>query len=268
LAYGILSLARSFLGDQAGFGPEASLARMSQFLSLYPILFLGPVLIFAPQGASKDKGLWRNLTSWLVLFLAIMFLIFTPLSFYNQFSLTQRDANQVKRLEDLLQRRKQEILGSVQSLDNPAEFPKALSKFPEIRSANIVANQSPTEIRKAIGDGIDRGIKAEVGRLREQQKLRMIAVSSAVRGVAATSLLAGLTFLLLAGYLLPWFAPARHLLGAFNQSQVSSSELFYSQMRRATRSRQLASLLEPVRAMFVRSGPGPHGRSSWRGRQR
>jgi hypothetical protein len=213
LAYALYSLVRIVLSGDAGVGPEASLSRMSQLVSLYPVLLLGPVLLFIPQGARRQKGLWKGVSRWLVFLLAVMFLLFVPLAFLNQYQVTQADANQVKRFEALLQKRKQEILTAVRPLNSPEQFRSALANFPEITQINIPANQTATLIRTGIIDGIDRGIKAEVDQLRARQRQRMLAITVNVRSVAAGSLIAGVTLVSLASWLLPWLNPAGQAIG-------------------------------------------------------
>lgn len=208
LAYAVYSLVRIVLSGDAGVGPEASLSRMSQLVSLYPVLLLGPLLLFVPQGARRQKGFWKGVSRWLVFLLAIMFLLFVPLAFLNQYQVTQADANQVKRFEALLQKRKQEILTAVRPLQSPDQFRGALAQFPEITEINIPSSQSAADIRRGIVDGIDRGIKAEVDQLRARQRQRMLVITTNVRSVAAGSLIAGSTLLSLASWLLPWLNPA------------------------------------------------------------
>ncbi|MFO0040151.1 MAG: hypothetical protein ACK522_14585 [Synechococcaceae cyanobacterium] len=208
LAYALYSLVRVVLSGDAGVGPEASLSRMSQLVSIYPVLLLGPLLLFIPQGARRQKGLWKGVSRWLVFLLAVMFLLFVPLAFLNQYQVTQADANQVQRFEALLQKRKQEILTAVRPLNSPEQFRSVLANFPEITQINIPANQTATLIRTGIIDGIDRGIKAEVDQLRARQRQRMLAITVNVRSVAAGSLIAGVTLFSLASWLLPWLNPA------------------------------------------------------------
>lgn len=212
LAYALYSLVRIVLGGDAGVGPEASLSRMSQLVSLYPVLLLGPLLLFVPQGARRQKGFWKGVSRWLVFLLAVMFLLFVPLAFLNQYQVTQADANQVQRFEALLQKRKQEILSAVRPLRSADQFRGVLAKFPEVTQVNIPPNQSASEIRQGIVDGIDRGIKAEVDQLRARQRQRMLVITTNVRSVAAGSLIAGLTLFSLASWLLPWLQPAGQAL--------------------------------------------------------
>lgn len=212
LAYALYSLVRIILSGDAGVGPEAALSRMSQLVSLYPVLLLGPLLLFIPQGARRQKGLWKGVSRWLVFLLAVMFLLFVPLAFLNQYQVTQADANQVQRFEALLQKRKQEILTAVRPLTAADQFRGVLARFPEVTEVNIPANQPASQIRSGIVDGIDRGIKAEVDQLRGRQRQRMLAFSLNVRSVAAGSLIAGVTLLSLASWLLPWLNPAGQAL--------------------------------------------------------
>jgi len=212
LAYALYSLLRIVLSGDSGVGPEASLARMSQLVSLYPVLLLGPLLLFVPQGARRQKGFWKGVSRWLVFLLAVMFLLFVPLAFLNQYQVTQADANQVQRFEALLQKRKQEILTAVRPLTATDQFRTVLARFPEVTQVNIPPDQTATEIRQGIADGINRGIKAEVDQLRARQRQRMLVITTNVRSVAAGSLIAGLTLFTLASWLLPWLQPAGQAL--------------------------------------------------------
>lgn len=212
LAYALYSLLRIVLSGDSGVGPEASLARMSQLVSLYPVLLLGPLLLFVPQGARRQKGFWKGVSRWLVFLLAVMFLLFVPLAFLNQYQVTQADANQVQRFEALLQKRKQEILTAVRPLTAADQFRTVLARFPEVTQVNIPPGQAAGEIRQGIADGINRGIKAEVDQLRARQRQRMLVITTNVRSVAAGSLIAGLTLFTLASWLLPWLQPAGQAL--------------------------------------------------------
>lgn len=212
LAYALYSLLRIVLSGDSGVGPEASLARMSQLVSLYPVMLLGPLLLFVPQGARRQKGFWKGVSRWLVFLLAVMFLLFVPLAFLNQYQVTQADANQVQRFEALLQKRKQEILTAVRPLTAADQFRTVLARFPEVTQVNIPPDQAAGEIRQGIADGINRGIKAEVDQLRARQRQRMLVITMNVRSVAAGSLIAGLTLFTLASWLLPWLQPAGQAL--------------------------------------------------------
>lgn len=212
LAYALYSLVRIVLSGDAGVGPEAALSRMSQLVSLYPVLLLGPLLLFVPQGARRQKGLWKGVSRWLVFLLAVMFLLFIPLAFLTQYQVTQADANQVQRFEALLQKRKQEIVTAVRPLTSADQFRGVLARFPEVTEVNIPSTQPASQIRTGIVDGINRGIKAEVDQLRARQRQRMLAITLNVRSVAAGSFIAGVTLLSLASWLLPWLNPAGQAL--------------------------------------------------------
>lgn len=208
LAYALYSAVRIVLSGEAGVGPEASLARMSDLVALYPVLLLGPVLLFMPQGSRRKKGFWKGISRWLVFLMAMMFLLFVPLSILNQYQVVQADANQMERFQALLRKRKQEIITAVNPLQSPQQFRRTLSSFPEITEINIGDAQTPDQIRRGIVEGIDRGIKAEVEQLKARQAQRLMAIRVNVRSVAAGSLIAGVTFFSFASWLLPWLNPA------------------------------------------------------------
>jgi hypothetical protein len=212
ITYGLYSVVRTFLDIQAWGTPEASLSLMLQLVSLFPLLVIGPILIFAPQGSIRVKSSPKKLTKWLTFILAAMFLFFIPLSFFNHFTLIQTDTNQVKRLESSLEKRKQEILRSVKDANTPPEFQKILSTFSEIRDISFSPGQSGDSIRKDISDGIDRGIESGVERLRASQRERSRVFANVVRNVALGSFISGFTFFVLATWLLDWLLPARKVL--------------------------------------------------------
>ncbi|MFN9620147.1 MAG: hypothetical protein ACK55X_10590 [Synechococcaceae cyanobacterium] len=208
LAYALYSVVRIVLSGEAGVGPEASLTRMSQLVALYPVLLLGPILLFIPQGSRRKKGFWKGICRWLVFLMAMMFLLFVPLSILNQYQVVQADANQMERFQALLRKRKQEIVTAVSTLQSPQQFRQTLSSFPEITEVNIADSQAPNEIRRGIVEGIDRGIKAEVEQLKARQQQRLATIRINVRSVALGSVIAGVTFFSFASWLLPWLNPA------------------------------------------------------------
>lgn len=207
LAYALYNVVSAVLIGGFGSGPEITFSRMTQLLSIFPLLLLGPVLIFTPQGALRVRGLWPGLVRWLVFLLAVMFLLFVPVAFLNQYFLGQRDANQVKRLETDLGRRKQEIMGAIAPLQSLEAFRSTLSRFPEVTSINIAPGESAVQVRKDISTSIDRGIEVELNRLRQAQQQRLQAAAATARSVAAGSLIAGISLLGLATHLLPWLEP-------------------------------------------------------------
>lgn len=207
LAYALFNVVSAILTVGFGSGPEITLNRMSQLLSAFPLLLLGPVLIFTPHGARRQHALWTDLVRWLVFLLSVMFLLFIPVAFLNQYSLAQRDESQVKRLETDLGSRRQEILKAVEPLQSPEAFRTALGSIPEITSISIAPGETVAEIRSAISTGIDKGIEAEVTRLRQAQQLRLQAAKQSARSLAAGSLIACISMLALASHLLPWLEP-------------------------------------------------------------
>jgi hypothetical protein len=210
LAYALYNLIASFLIGGLGAGPEIILNRMTQVLALYPLLLLGPALIFAPHRASQLRSLGPNLVRWLVLLLALIYLLFVPVALLNQFALVQRDNNQIKREEVTLDRRRQEILRAIEPLQSADAFRSTLSRFPEITSLTIAPGETTTSIRAAIRTGVNQAIQQEISRLRQTLQQRRKALRTTALSVSFGSLIAGLTLLGLASYLLPWLAPLGH----------------------------------------------------------
>jgi hypothetical protein len=213
LAYGIYNLVAVLLSG--GSGPEVVLARIGQLVGLFPVLFLGPVLIFASSAAKglEDDGPWRRLVRWLVLVLAVTFLLFVPVIFLNQFTILKTDANVIQRLESTLQNRRKEILGAVAEVRDAETFRRTLSRIPEISNIRISPVDSPAEIRRGIAAGIDLGIRQQVDQLRSQQTSRRDALAVSVRQTALGSLVCGATMMALAIRLLPWLSPAGYAVG-------------------------------------------------------
>ncbi|MFM7360218.1 MAG: hypothetical protein ACKO25_00015 [Cyanobium sp.] len=222
LAFSLYNVLSALLIGGFASGPEITLNRITQLLSIYPLLLLGPALIFAPHGARRLRSLWPELVRWLVFLLAVMYLLFVPVTLFNQFSLVQRDANQVKRLEASLGRRKQEILRAVDGLQSPDAFRGALSRFPEVTSITIAPGESPAAIRRGISGGIDQSIAAEIDRVKQVQARRLREARSAGRSLAVGNLIAGVSLLALASYLLPWLEPLgkslTHTLSGFTKA--------------------------------------------------
>ncbi|MEB3255088.1 MAG: hypothetical protein VKJ05_01740 [Synechococcaceae cyanobacterium] len=243
LAYALYSAVRIVLSGEAGVGPEASLARMSQLVSLYPVLLLGPLLLFIPQGSRRKKGFWKAISRWLVFLMAMMFLLFVPLSVLNQYQVVQADTNQMERFEALLKKRKQEIVGAVSTLQSPSQFRQTLRSFPEITEINIGDSQTPDQIRRGIVEGIDRGIKAEVEQLRARQSQRLLTIRINVRSVAAGSLIAGLSLFSFASWLLPWLNPAGKALANTVAGIGTAFNRIPRQVRRWNQGKGLAGLM-------------------------
>lgn len=255
LAYALYSAVRIVLSGEAGVGPEASLARMSQLVSLYPVLLLGPLLLFIPQGSRRKKGFWKAISRWLVFLMAMMFLLFVPLSILNQYQVAQADSNQMQRFEALLKKRKQEIVGAVSTLQSPQQFRQTLRGFPEITEINIGDSQTPDQIRRGIVEGIDRGIKAEVDQLRARQAQRMLAIRINVRSVAAGSLIAGVSLFSFASWLLPWLNPAGKALANTVGGIGTALNRIPRQLKRWNHGKGVAGLM-PRRSKTPRQGRG------------
>jgi hypothetical protein len=204
LAYSVFNIARSLAANKLSADPDVSLAVMSQLVSVSPFFLLGPVLIFAPQGAIQAKGLGKQLVRWLVVLFAFLFILLIPLSLWQRFALIEKYSLQTQQLETSLQKRKTQILAAIQNAQAPAEFQQRLSGFPEIRpSSAILMFQSPEIIRQEITIALDTAIKTEIGRLNLRQKQRLAGISKVVLSISVGSLIASGTLFALANHLFP-----------------------------------------------------------------
>jgi hypothetical protein len=211
LAYSLFNLARSLAANKLSADPEVSLAVMSNLTSLFPFFLLGPVLVFAPQGAIQAKALAKQLTRWLVAFFALLFFLFTPLSLFQRHLLIERGAMQAQRLETTLQSRKQEILASVQNAGSANKIQQRLRGFPEIRQPDAFAPlQTPSVIRAQLAVSLDAAINREMSRLKRDQQQRLAGITRIVLSISLGSLLSSGFFLLLATSLFPRLKQFRH----------------------------------------------------------
>jgi hypothetical protein len=210
LLYGLYNLATVMLG---GDGRQDTVwARMGQLLSLFPLLFLGPILIFSsPEARLQPDNIWRAGVRWLLLILAISYLLFIPVSLLNEFNTNQQESNRINRLETLLQKRRKEIMSSLGRINNASDFERVLKRYPEISNINIVASEAPEKIRANIDSDISLAINQQVNQLQLQNQQRVRRLSATVRNLALGSLITGLSMLSLASRLIPW-------LGRINQS--------------------------------------------------
>jgi hypothetical protein len=203
LLYGLYSLVTVMLG---GDGRQDTVwARMGQLLSLFPLLFLGSVLIFSSAEARlQPDNIWKAGVRWLVLILATIYLLFIPVSLLNEFNTNQQESNRITRLETLLQKRRKEIMSAITGINNPSEFEQVLKRYPEISNINIVASETPEKIRANIDSDISLAIKQQMNQLFLQNQQRIRRLSATVRNLALGSLITGLSMLSLASRLIPW----------------------------------------------------------------
>jgi hypothetical protein len=203
LLYGLYSLVTVMLG---GDGRQDTVwARMGQLLSLFPLLFLGPVLIFSsPEARLQPDNIWKAGVRWLLLILAIIYLLFIPVSLLNEFNTNQQESNRINRLETLLQKRRKEIMTAISGINNPTEFERVLKRYPEISNINIVSSETPEKIRANIDSDISLAIKQQMNQLFIQNQQRIRRLSATVRNLALGSLITGLSMLSLASRLIPW----------------------------------------------------------------
>lgn len=206
LAYTLYSVAAVLL--LSGQGPEVVFARISQLVNLFPLILLSGVLLFAGAGRSGSGNVLQKIGRWFVLIAAVMYLIFVPLIFLNEFHLYQQDTNQIQRLRTSLGKRKKEILAAVADARNAQEFREILARFPEISDIDIKDSETPTQIRRGISIGIDQGISAAVEPALSRLQQRIGSFSNTVRVTAVGSLISGLGLFALAVRLHSWLAPA------------------------------------------------------------
>lgn len=225
LLYGLYSLIVVML---AGEGLEQAVwARMAQILSLFPVLFLAPVLIFsAPETRVKEDTIWRSGVRWLVMLLSITFLLQIPVALINEFNTNQRESNKITRLETMLQKRRKEITNSMGGISSAADFERVLKRYPEISNINIVASETADKIRANIDRDISVAINQQVNQLLSQNQQRVRRLSANVRNLCLGSLIAGLSMLSLASRIVPW-------LSRLSQAQANTARGFGKVLSRA-----------------------------------
>lgn len=271
LAFTLFNILRIITSRGPGFANEVSMAQMSQFLSIYPVLLLGLILIFSTPNAIKTRGFWLGITRWLVLLVTIVFLSFVPLAFYHRSAILNQSARQQSNLKAALEKRKNDILKTFQGISNPDEFRRVLTSLPEVRNVNIPATQTADQIRRDIKLGIDRAITREIQLFKQNEQRRIISLNAITRDLVMGSLLAGGTLLVLAGYLHPWLTQAGRGLLPFNPfKKVASLGATQATGAKATRqtpqrkkfSRRLARYFAYLSNDVVNSLPRSFKRSS------
>jgi hypothetical protein len=211
LLYGLYSLVTVMLGGEGK--QDAVWARMVQILSLFPLLFLAPVLIFsAPEARLQAENIWRAGVKWLVLMLAILYFLFIPVALLNEFNINQLENNKIGRLNTMLQKRRKQIMTSLSTLSNPADFENTLKQFPEVSNIYIVAAEGADRIRANIDRDISVAIDRQVSLLRTQNQERIRVLSATVRNLCVGSLVTGLSMLSLASRLIPWLGRCGQIL--------------------------------------------------------
>jgi hypothetical protein len=206
LAYSLYSVASVLL--LSGEGPEVVFARISQLVNLFPLILLSGVLLFAGAGRSTGGNPLQKIGRWFVLIAAVMYLLFVPLIFLNEFHLYQQDTNQIQRLRTTLGKRKKEILAAVAEARSAQEFRTILERFPEISDIDIKDSETPKQILDGISIGIDQGISAAVEPALSRLQQRIGTFSNTVRITALGSLVSGLSLFALALRLHSWLSPA------------------------------------------------------------
>ncbi len=206
LAYCLYNIAAVLL--LSGEGPEVVFTRISQLVTLFPLVLLSGVLLFANAGRISSGNLIQRFTRWFVLGAAVMYLLFVPLIFLNEFHLYQQDTNQIQRLRTSLGKRKKEILNAVSEARTPEEFRTILERFPDISDIDIKDSETPAQIIRGITAGIDQGISAAVEPALSRLQLRIGSFSNTVRITALGSLISGVSLFALSLRLHDWLAPA------------------------------------------------------------
>jgi len=211
LLFGLYSLVTVMLGGEGR--QDAVWGRMVQILSLFPILFLAPILIFStPEARLEEDNIWRAAVKWLVLVLAIVYFLFIPVALLNEFNSNQLESNKISRLNTMLQKRRKQIMTSLSSLSDPGDFEATLKQFPEVSNINIVAAEGAAKIRANIDRDISVAIDRQVTQLRTQNQERIGRLSATVRNLCVGSLVTGFSMLSLASRLIPWLGRSRQIL--------------------------------------------------------
>lgn len=271
LLYGIYSLVAVTLGGEGR--PEAVWARMAQILSLFPLLFLAPILIFSsPEARLKEDNIWRAGVKWLVLTFSIIYLLFIPVALVNEFNTNQLEVNKINRLNTMLQKRRKQIMTSLSGLNNTMDFERTLKRFPEISNINIIASEGPDKVRANIDRDISISIDRQITLLRAQNQERIKRLAATVRNLCVGSLVTGFSMLALAARLIPWLGRSwqiltnttagimRWLIGLF--AWASKPALILQRQLEIMR-RDLLGLIpgwQPRRARRKRSGKRSRGR--------
>jgi hypothetical protein len=211
LLFGLYSLVTVMLGGEGR--QDAVWGRMVQILSLFPLLFLAPILIFStPEARLEADNIWRAAVKWLVLMLAIIYLLFIPVALLNEFNTNQLESNKINRLNTMLQKRRKQIMASLSSLSDPGDFETTLKQFPEVSNINIVAAEGASKIRASIDRDISLAIDRQVSLLRVQNQERIGRLSATVRNLCVGSLVTGFSMLALASRLIPWLGRSSQIL--------------------------------------------------------
>lgn len=203
IAYGIYNIL-IILFSGAG-GPEVPLQRMSQLVSLFPVLFIGPALVHASQpSARQSKRIHHQLLRWLVMVICISYLAFVPISIYNLFSNERANDNAIARLESTLQKKRKELFSAMETAVTPQQIRSALTAFPEVSNVTIEPGDSLDEVRQGIRNGIDQWIRSQLEQARKANTSSKQYLQALVRTVALGCLICGLAMLAMAVRMLPW----------------------------------------------------------------
>ncbi|MCS5692552.1 hypothetical protein NZK33_11215 [Cyanobium sp. FGCU-6] len=206
IAYGLYNIVITLLSGRGGV--DVVVNRISQLVALFPVLFLGPALLYAAQpGARRESALRHVLVRWLVLVLALSYLAFIPLSIFTQYNYDRITENVVRRLDATLQKRRAEILKSVAGASTPDQFRSALSQFPEVSAVNINPADSPAQVRDGIAKGINQGIRSQIEQANRDRANRVQFLGALVRTAALGSFVCGLSMMALALRIIPWLEP-------------------------------------------------------------
>lgn len=206
IVYGLYNIVITLLSGSGGV--DVVVNRISQLVALFPVLFLGPALLYAAQpGARRASALRYVIVRWMVLVLALSYLAFIPLSIFTQYNYDRTTENVVRRLETSLQKRRAEILKSVAGASTPDQFRSALSQFPEVSAVNINPAESPAQVRDGIAKGINQGIRSQIEQSKRERANRVQFLAALVRTAALGSFVSGLSMMALALRIIPWLEP-------------------------------------------------------------
>lgn len=204
--YGIYNLVINLLSG--GGGVDVVITRITQLVALFPVLLLGPTLLYSAQPMARRATELRHvLMRWLVLVIALSYLAFVPISFFTQYSFDRTSENAVRRLQTSMEKRRAEIIRSVADASTPDQFRVALSQFPEVSAVTINSADSPAQIRAGILTGINQGIKTQMDQAAVERQNRITYLAALVRTAALGSLVSGVAMMALALRIVPWLEP-------------------------------------------------------------
>ncbi len=205
-SYSVFNLILLILSGSGG--PEATLNKITQLIAIFPVFFLGSILIFSKEKTSmyrSSRSLVQGLISWIVLFISLVYYICIPVSILNLYFITSSDQTIVSGIEGSLNSKRKEILDAVKDKNSVESIRSSLLQFPEITNVTFSSQNSLAEIRNGITLNIDKVINTKLAEVRDAQAKRQSTFSSIVRNLVIGCLISGISFSLLSKRLFPDF---------------------------------------------------------------